>query len=270
MKILNLLEKAKFAKEKMIAYHGTDIKNLHSILKNGLLKNHGEDGLGRGDYSDLGFTFDPHDGVYATAMYPKAVNFANNVGGIDNALVVVLQVQRKSINLDEDEIFSLLGLFENMIIGYLDNIRDIEDDYELDEKANEIIDDIHHEAMKNLPEKLAKYNVKPETAKHLIRQANEPVRSMIREIIDANLEYREADIRNEQETLLKLFKHAVRSDMDSLNIFQIPSHVGFRGANKIIGLIAPSAKKAWGAKIPQGFTKVNHPKELMQKNQGSS
>lgn len=265
MNILTLLEKAKFAKDKMIAYHGTDIRNLHSILKNGLLKNHGDDGLGRGDYSDLGFTFDPHEGVYATSRYPKAINFANNVAGEKNALVVVLQVQQKSINLDEDEIFSLLGLFENMIIGYIESIRDTEDEYELDEKANKIIDYIHREAMDNLPEKLKKYQVKEQTINHIIKNANEPVRAMIREIVDASLEYREADIRLEQERLLKLFKHAVRNEMDTLNIFQIPSHVGFRGANKIIGLIVPHSKKAWGDKIPQGFTRVKNPRDLIQK-----
>lgn len=267
MHILTLLEKAKFAKEKMVAYHGTDIRNLHSILKNGLLKNHGETGLGRGEHSDLGFSLDPHEGVYATAMYPKAVNFAKNVAGEENSLVVILQVQRKGINLDEDEIFSMLKLIENMILGRIEDIRYIDDEYELDEKANEIIDDIHHEAMKNLPEQLRKYNVKEETIEYLIRNANEPVRYMIREIVDSNLEYREADIRSEQEKLLKLFKHAVRSDMDSLNIFQIPAHVGFRGANKIVGFIAPHAKKAWGAYIPQGFTQVRNPRELIQKHQ---
>lgn len=266
MRILTLLEKAKFAKEKMVAYHGTDIRNLHSILKNGLLKNHGETGLGRGEHSDLGFSFDPHEGVYATAMYPKAVNFAKDVAGEENSLVVVLQVQKKGINLDEDEIFSMLKLTENMILGRIEDIRYIDDEYELDEKANEIIDDIHHEAMKNLPEQLRRYNVKEETIEYLIRNANEPVRSMIREIVDSNLEYREADIRSEQEKLLKLFKHAVRSDMDSLNIFQIPAHVGFRGANKIVGFIAPHAKKAWGAYIPQGFTQVRNPRELIQKH----
>lgn len=265
MKILTLLEKAKFAKSKMIAYHGTDIRNLHSILKNGLLKNHGDTGLGRGENSDLGFTFDPHEGVYATAMYLKAVNFAKDVAGEDNSLIVVLQVQNKSINLDEDEIFSLLKLTENMILGHIEDLRYIEDDEELDEKFNEVIDDIHHFAMKALPIQLAKYNVKEKTIEHVVRNANKYVRSMIEEIVDANLDYREADIRDEQEKLLKLFKHAVRSDMDTLNIFQIPAHVGFRGANKIIGFIAPHTRKAWGAKIPEGFTKVQNPRELIQK-----
>lgn len=267
MKILNLLEKAKFAKEKMIAYHGTDIRNLHSILKNGLLKNHGEDGLGRGEHSDLGFSFDPHKGVYATARYPKALSFAENVAGEEYSLVVVLQVQKKGINLDEDEIFSMLKLKENMILGRIEEIRYIDDEYELDEKANEIIDDIHHIAMRNLPEQLRRYNVKEKTIEYLIRNANVPVRTMIREIVDANLDYREADIRSEQERLLKLFKHAVRNDMDSLNIFQIPAHVGFRGSNKIVGFVVPHTKRAWGEYIPHGFTKVSNPRELIRNPQ---
>lgn len=263
MHILRLLEKAKFAKQKMVAYHGTDIKNLHSILKNGLLKNHGDEGLGRGDYSDLGFTFDPHEGVYATINYPKAVNFANDVAGKENALVVVLEVQRKFIHLDEDEIFSILGLYENELLGYIEKIREENDEEEQNIQFKSTVDYLLKRSLKNIKERLVKYNVNETTINNIVKQAHIPTKSMIEEIIDSNLEYREADIRKEQEKLLKLFKHAVRHEMDSLNVFQIPANVGFRGANKIIGFIVPFAKKAWGDKIPQGFTKVQNPRDLI-------
>lgn len=265
MHINALLEKAKFAKEKIIAYHGTDVRNLRSILKHGLVKNHGEDGLGRGKTSSLGYTYDPHDGVYATTRLAKAINFSRDVAKGDTySLVVVLQVQKKSIHLDEDEIFSILELREVVILDRIDELRDnVEDDEQLNSEADELIRELHLQAMGAMKKRLQRYNVDSNTIQHISKNANEIVLSMITKLIDGRLEHVEVDIREEQERLLKMFKHATRNDMDTLNVFQIPDNVNYRGANKIIGFIKPDTKRAWGAEIPDGFTKVRHPSELL-------
>jgi len=63
MKIQTVLEKAKFAKTKTIAYHATSKDNLRSIIVNGLLINHRNDGVGSGEMDEYyGFSFEPHEG----------------------------------------------------------------------------------------------------------------------------------------------------------------------------------------------------------------
>lgn len=261
MHIITLLEKAKFSKEKMTAYHGTSGDYLHSILKKGLLKNHSPDGLGTGDYSDLGFTFDPHEGVYATSTPVKAVNFANNIDS-SNPLVIVLQVQPKSINLDEDEIFSVLGFEDGTFQRDMDELIRTEDEDELFDQADEIADKHFRHSIKEMNNRLTKkYNVPPETANKVADIATPVIKTMIDKLVDGFVESREADIRDEQEKLLKLFKHVIRSS-DAMDIFQIPSDVGFRGANKIIGIFSPKTKKGWG-RTPSGYEKVKHPKKIL-------
>lgn len=261
MNILTLLEKAKFSKEKMIAYHGTSGKYLHSILKKGLLKNYSPDGLGTGDYSDLGFTLDPHEGVYATSKPAKAVTFAKDIDS-ENPLIIVLQVQPKNINLDEDEIFSVLGFEDGKFQGDMDNLIRIEDEDEQFNKADEIADKYFKNSIKEMNDRLInKYDVPSQTANKVSDIATPIIKTMIDKLVDGFLESRDADIRNEQEKLLKLFKHVVRSS-DEMDIFQIPSDVGFKGANKIIGIFSPKTKKGWG-KTPSGYEKVENPKTII-------
>lgn len=272
MNIHALLEKAKFSKKRIIAYHGTSMEHLHSILKNGLLINYGDEGLGRGDYSDLGFTLDPHGGVYVTTNFNKAKHFAKYIT-YDNPLVIVLQVQPKSIHLDEDEILSVLGINENEILRsankIVDKLQTLDDDDKLDKYIDQVVDNFYHVAMSNLKTRLLKhYNVDPTTTQKVVELSSSMVKSMFEEIIDAYIEPREADIRHHQERLLKLFKHVVRGDSDKMDIFQIPANVGFRGSNKIVGFINPINGKKWfsqhaNVNIEQNDKIVNHPKDII-------
>jgi len=272
MHIHKLLEKAKFAKQKTVAYHGTSLKNLHSILKNGLLMNHGDDGLGRGDYSDLAFTLDPHEGVYVTDKFVKAKNFAKNVDS-SQPLVVVLEVQKKSINLDEDEILSILGINENEILSIANKVQDklhTLDEDKLESYIHQTVDNLYNFAISSTKNRLLKhYDVNPTTVKKIVEVSSQIIYSLLEELIYANIELREAVIRREQEQLLKLFKHVVRGDSDKMDTFQIPANVGFRGANKIIGLVNPESGKAWissnAGKNPLGrdYTLVNNPRDIL-------
>jgi len=275
MKIQTILEKAKFSKEKTFAYHATSKKHLRSILKKGLIKNYSEEGLGNdlGDDSEFGFSYDPHDGVYLTTNYSKAVNFARDVGG-NGPLIVVVQVQSKSTHLDEDELFSVLG---GLAAEVKTRLRDIFGKYrtfhyteKMDDDIEEAIRDVSEETLNNTRQQLnQKYGLSTTTVKNIINQAEPYIRNIIKKLIDGFIDGN-TDIRHEQEKLMKLFKNIVRKNIGdfwkSTETFSVPYNIGFRGANKIVGIIDLNSKVAWGEQPQTGFPTINTPMELLKQS----
>lgn len=275
MKIQKILERAKFAKDKVIAYHGTSKKNLESIIKNGLIMNHGEDGLGSGEYDERGFgySFEPHEGVYFSTTYRFAVNSARNVDH-DNPIVIIAQIQMKSSYLDEDDIFEVIGVNDMEILQKVEKARlehgDIEDSFF--EEIDDISDEEQVKALKSLRHNLRnKYEINPTSVEHIVQNAAPYVKRFIDALITGAVETGEADIRSEQEALRKILKNVTRQhDHKNLNTkgntnFSVPHNIGFRGANKIVGIVDPQSDKLWGYKPDADmYKKVKSPLDLLK------
>jgi len=275
MKIQTILEKAKFAKQKTIAFHGTSKKNLESIIKNGLIINHNDTGLGSGEYDERGFgySFAPHEGVYLSTNWINAVNSAKNVDR-ENPIVIIAQVQMKGSYLDEDDIFDVLKIDDMRILNNVNRAGN-RYGYDSDEylRALDNLSDVEYEiAVDNLADNLAKeYGINQTSIKHIVDNAKPHIRKYIDNLITGASDNTGADIREQQDALRKLLKNVTRQhDIkyagkgDNTN-FAIPHNIGFKGANKIIGICDLNADKLWGYHpSAQHFDRVKTPAELLK------
>ena len=275
MQIRTILEKAKFAKQKTIVFHGTSKKNLASIIKNGLIINHNDTGLGSGEYDERGFgySFEPHEGIYFSTKWIHAVNNAKNVDH-ENPIVIIAQIQMKGSYLDEDDIFEVIGIDDQKILRKVDAAAD-EYGYDSDEMFYEldaIADEEYKHAMKTLEANLTnKYEVNPTSVKHILNQADLHVKKFIDNLITGATDHSGADIRNEQDALRKIFKNIPRqhdiqfAGKGNNTNFALPHNVGFTGANKIIGIYDIKADTLWGyhPSAQHYENKVARPKDLL-------
>lgn len=271
MKIGIVLEKAKFSKEKVIAYHATSKKNLRSIIKNGLIMNYRGGGLGDDEMNtDFGFGYEPHEGVYFTTNFGKAKNFARWIDSSEPAIIIA-EVQPKSSYLDEDDLFQILDKIDSKIYGEVLHILDKynhDDSDEMFEEIDQMVETITKETTKTLSKNLKEfYNLNPVTVENIIKRSTLHIKSLASKLVDGRITG-STDIRDEQDGLRKIFKNIVRkyvgTESDKISkTFSIPSNVGFRGSNKIVGIIDLAGKKAWGKHIPSDFSMVDAPVELL-------
>jgi len=265
MKLNKLLE-AKFAKKKIIAYHGTSGKNLRSIIKNGLLKNFRDGGYGSDETDDdFGIDFSPHEGVYLTSRILDARTIADYVDP-HHPVIITVEVQPKSAYLDEDEINLLLGGITQLI---KDNVGREDISLEDEDKLSEIENRIQEKSLQHLNNTLKNYyRLSQTTIDNIIRRIKPHLWKFIYELINAYLEGSYADVRDAQDVMRKAFKHVVRYKLENhpnLTRFSVPYNIGFRGANRIIGIADYKTKKAWGAVRvnPKKFKMVSTPAELI-------
>ena len=109
MKLIELLNEAKFSKDKQLVYHATYPKNLESIIKNGLIVNKNKDGYGSNQNNGtFGQSLDPLQSIYLTQNYNSAISIGQ--GMAENPLIVAVEIQPKMQFADEDNIFDILGI----------------------------------------------------------------------------------------------------------------------------------------------------------------
>lgn len=263
MRIQKILEKAKFSKEKIIAYHGTSRDNLESIIKNGLIINHNEYGWGSLEYDDrFKFSYAPHDKIYFTSNFRHARSIANIVSD-DGGIIIVAEIQPKTVVMDEDEIFDILGNITSKIYDDIEEFLSKTNSNYSEEDIDKIVDRLYKKTINGLSSTLNKM-LNSTTASHILQQSRDHVYRMVDSLVTSLLDYsHETDIREEQKALMNIFKHVVRNRGDDHSgKFAVPYNVGFKGANRIVGIVDIKNKKAWG-KAPSGMQMVKTPMELL-------
>lgn len=255
MKLLELINEAKFAKQKKIAYHGTKPEYLRSIIKNGLIINFKENGYGSGDLGHFGVSLEPLESLYFTKTYKEAKTISN-MDSLDS-LVVVISYQPKEALMDEDNLFnSVLDVYKidhlvkNIITKF--DLRgenqyndDILNGEELIQYVNKLSKNYAEEITRSFRNSLPQNNM-------IVQKIKDTIYSGVNEILFAAIYDKYPDIRHYQELLTRYFKKLTSSH---LNNIRIPKNIGFSGSTKIVGLYYGSSDENttyfWTSKLPE-------------------
>ena len=105
MRIFDILQEAKFAKEKKYYYHGTSGAYLRSILKHGLIPNKMEGGYGSDETKvDFDIELTPLEGVYMSLDREVASSAAKelSINTRNFPIIFVIKAQDRESIPDED------------------------------------------------------------------------------------------------------------------------------------------------------------------------
>lgn len=281
-----LLEKAKFAKEKTIAYHGTSGSRLRSILKHGLIPQE-SDGYG----SSVGGTSTKRDmsslgGIYLTTDIRLARLAATQVTKNrkdSSKLIVVVEVEKRTSVLDEDDIDSIL---EIQVMWKLHNsnypVGSEESMFSLlhDEKYKKEIIELTKEGFKRKgvsDNALNGYDDKIFTllesyyGRRIAHSIDEGRfnwrRRENKELFDnigKNAQDYENEYRKALNTLTRRFKNVLTSEDESPRSFRVDDPITFRGANKIVGIFSLPFRTDGEIERHYGNISIDHIKQILQ------
>lgn len=265
MLLKDIILEGQFSKSEY-AYHATSVKNLPSIMKQGLVPNHAEGGYGSEETSYSGYSKNALEGTYLTKSGDDAKYIANELG---RAIIIVCKIQPQTTELDEDD---LVG----GVLQEYDLTRDVKANPNInpEEMAKHKVDELLKGKLSSLdPRQIA--NVKDDLYNYFVLLISFVKKYGIamgggtnRANVTNGAEYQaeNSKIRQYQSTLTKKLRNLVGSG--DKERFKIKQPVTFSGANKIVGVYNPESGLAWG---DTGFFErsayhhVKNPKELLNK-----
>lgn len=251
MQILHILEEGKFSKSEY-AYHATYKQHAKSILKHGLIPNKSEGGYGSNDTSPSGYSQAPLYGVYFTKSARDAIYIANSLSK-DGVIVVAKIQQNGSATLDEDRLVDQIideTEFRRFAGSHLPNFREF-DDYE------EYVEHYYDNAP-SIIKSYIKDSEKIQQALSLIKNDNvrQTVTTELEEYLHAVLDIvaqvseddSERLVKYHQSNLTKMLRNVMRTKNrgQDFKTFKVDGPVGFRGANRIVGMYNVLTKVGWG------------------------
>lgn len=232
------LIEAKYSKP-TYAYHATKLKNLESIIKNGLIPNKEEGGYGSDEINNVvGYSLTSYNGVYFTKDYKDVLFISKHLG--DEPVIIIAKIHLSSCEIDEDIIVNKL-IPERKIYSEFKEAFDTfnGDDDEYFYAVDNIINEWVNIIIKNIKEK---YNLTESNA--YISILSESIKKYLESLSEFLLIDNENILRDSKEKLTRIMKKLVKDD--SCERFKINSIVGFSGSNKIVGLYSPNERVGWG------------------------
>lgn len=269
---IQTIQEARFD-QPIMAFHGTRPEYLRTILSQGLVpqKNPGFGSSGGGgDYNS--HSLSPVGGVYFTTDY----GYAEHAVSTPNKLIVVASLQPKSFFADEDsvifnfnkalrkEVPTARDLVETYYLVNVDNdvseviglVREIisslpNDQREMVKQSTRGFDSIVAVVKTWLTRKIAHLKASGELRPSAFRgilsvsnvnpdQIQQLENSIIEDIPRTNSA--ESDFNSAMETLTIILRKTAMQNMgDRMHTFRIPMAVGYRGNNKIVGVVEVDA-----------------------------
>lgn len=234
MKILNILNEAKFAKP-ILAYHATTLDNLRSIIKQGLIPNFKSDGYGSGEESPFGVPLTALSGNYLTYDSEDSRFIAGNLEG--NPVILICKVQQKQLEWDEDRLSA--GLFDEK------SLRDKLSQARKDNASKEELYTIASEHTRNVISKLPKNLISNTKAPQLIQSYFQKLTQIFLQDFDTDSDDIE-QFKVLQNSLTKRLRLLLKKRLGSVTTFKIDAPIKFTGPNKIVGIYSLLYRIGWG------------------------
>lgn len=235
MKIQTILAEAKFAKPEY-AYHATNMDNLKSILKHGLVPNYRSGGYGSEETSTAGYSLTPLTGVYFTRNATDALYIAKGLSGKN--IIIVAKIQPKQVEVDEDRIIiTLLGESE-----FLRKLRNLFGPNAPDEYAD--TDEFKKLITKYTNDILSKSDIGDRGN----RNAFPYIANYLKNLAEFYFGYDtdETKVKESQNEVTKALRLLAHKHKNVHHTFKINTTVGFSGANRIVGIYDLTDDIAWG------------------------
>lgn len=226
------------------AYHATRAEYLYSIIKNGLIPNKSENGYGSDEYSsEFGYSLQSLSGTYFTTKAKNSIHIAKSFA--EEAIIVVCKLQPNQIDLDEDEVTAKI-VDEKKLLKILIATLKNEFDFDYEKFANS-----------NRPEEIAKqYAADIIETNPTISKQNQQFKKIsydaiyqyilsLIEMFTTSGSINETLARGQKNKLTKTMRRLFKRDGGYINL-KLDSHIGFSGANKIVGLYSIDANFGWG------------------------
>lgn len=249
MHILQILSEGKFSKSEY-AYHATKKEHISSILKHGLIPNKSEGGYGSDETSEGGYSLDPLHGVYFTKSAKDALFIGNSMS--KDPIIVVAKIQQNgSATLDEDRLVEKIvdeKAFRKFVFDRIPSFHDFDDYAEYQDAYYEQIGHIVREYIDNSKTIANALSViRNEPAKQAIIQELTAYLGAVADIA-AQMETDENSIKYHQSNLTKMLRNVMRksTNAEDFKTFKVDGPVGFRGANRIVGMYNVATRIGWG------------------------
>lgn len=249
MHILNILNEGKFSKSEY-AYHATKKEHIQSILKHGLIPNKSEGGYGSDETSEGGYSLNPLHGVYFTKSAKDAIFIGNSMD--KTPIIIVAKIQQNgTATLDEDRLVEKIideKAFRRFVLNNISSFHDFDsyDDYQ-DAYYGEIENIIKEYIADSKAINTALDVIKDTSAQNAIRQELTAYLHAVADIA-AQMETNESTLKLHQSNLTKMLRNVMRksNSADDFKTFKVDGPVGFRGANRIVGMYNVNTRIGWG------------------------
>jgi hypothetical protein len=210
---MNWYNKTEFFKlaSRQILYHGTAIKNLKSIMSQGLIPNPKERAWADDpDETFLTVSRASFPGIYLTNNFNTARISSKRGGMRDQGVVIAAQIETRTLALDEDRLGWIMGAMNMLVKGGLSNRYQTVETYyryldgDLEVELNENVHEFMLEALQYID---------PKSVDHVIKNAFPVIKNLLIALLIRNLAW----INSNEEDLNERFLR------DGRDINEIPT-----------------------------------------------
>lgn len=234
MKIRLYLNEAKYEKP-IIVFHGTDAKNIPGILKHGMLASKKDTGPWADEFKKIPHRADGHtmasfDGIYFAEDLKYAVTSAES----SDFAIIVAQINRSSFAVDEDNVRSRILIDLNRAIQ-----REHFHGTDENETLNQILENFS--IFFSIEDRRELNSYIP-----ILKKLIELYRYRFinwKKIPDQELIQLETQSRKLFEVITFKLGKKKNAEFNHLKTHRYPGNIGFRGRNRIIGILHVNREK---------------------------